>query len=110
MFNEFINVTKQRRLAALYVDGVVIVNIDQGGTYSLSLLEGHEWMFGMICRIDTIKKIAKVAAYVARLPQPHHAAPSNLSRIRFDKAQGWINDCVLVQSQLVYCHFEMSSC
>jgi hypothetical protein len=96
MLDQLVNMTKQGRLAALNIDGVVAVDIDQRGTYLLSLLETHERMLRVIGRIDAVEKIAEVATDVAGLAQPHDTAPSDLSRFGFDHFHRWIDQQALI--------------
>ena len=44
----------------------------------------------MVGSVDTIEKVAEVAADVASLTQPHHAAPGYFTRRRFDEIRARI--------------------
>src|SRR5262249_32881352 len=77
----------ERWLATLDVDGVIAVDVDEGPTDGLRLLEAHEGVLGMLLVLDAVEEIAEVAAEVAGLPEPEDSPAGDLAR-RADRVDG----------------------
>jgi len=72
--HQFEDLRVDGRFAALDVHGRVAVVLAQARTDGLGLVQGHERMVRVVDVLDAVLKIAEMAAQIAGLAEPEHAA------------------------------------